>query len=216
MDIADDNPHPLRPHICPRCEYSLQAHPPKGICPECGYEYDDETVFLYGDALGEKSWFWNAPPISSAKLAIAGMLLPIAAAILMAAVAPLCGFLPLILVVYLMLAFIARGSRRILAGDLPTVQVKLGLGGFRQGNRQFGPMPFARNLKRRIPWHRARSIRLELLPGDQIRLLITPANWSFTPYQEYVHAILHCTPAQAAELQNRVEQWWGRPLALTA
>ncbi len=42
---ADD---PLRLDRCPDCGYLLTGLPERGICPECGFAYNEQMIVLYG------------------------------------------------------------------------------------------------------------------------------------------------------------------------
>src|SRR5213593_3772014 len=37
---------PLRLSFCPQCDYSLIGLPEEGICPECGYRYDQTYTIV--------------------------------------------------------------------------------------------------------------------------------------------------------------------------
>ena len=55
MTASNANLDPLRPTRCMRCGYALDGLADTGICPECGLEYDQSTIVLYGEARGNTS-----------------------------------------------------------------------------------------------------------------------------------------------------------------
>lgn len=63
---------PLRLDRCPDCGYSLCGLPEQGLCPECGFEYNDEMIVLYGWGTGNRATIFNR----SWKSVIIGMLIP--------------------------------------------------------------------------------------------------------------------------------------------
>src|SRR5690242_10129098 len=79
MSEANDNQNevadPLRPDRCPDCGYLFTGLPDAGTCPECGIEYDPETIVLYGYKTGHRSAvtlpFSNAMAVLLAIAAIA-------------------------------------------------------------------------------------------------------------------------------------------------
>ncbi len=46
------DPDALRLRSCPACEYSIDALPPEGVCPECGQSYDQRFIVLTGQGRG--------------------------------------------------------------------------------------------------------------------------------------------------------------------
>jgi hypothetical protein len=68
---------------CPGCGYSLAGSPDKGICPECGEEYDPQTIELTGEARGVHVTFANAAT-SQLKWMVLGRLIGVAILIAMA------------------------------------------------------------------------------------------------------------------------------------
>lgn len=47
---------PLRLDACPECGYALRGLPAEGTCFECGFDYDQGTIVLYGWPTGHRAY----------------------------------------------------------------------------------------------------------------------------------------------------------------
>jgi hypothetical protein len=59
MSVTATIPECLYATVCPNCGYPLEGLPETGICPECGREYAQTEVILYGYARGRHENFGN-------------------------------------------------------------------------------------------------------------------------------------------------------------
>jgi hypothetical protein len=207
MHVSDCYP-PLRLNVCPRCEYSLAAHPPSGVCPECGRAYEADEIVLYGYALGQRATGWNTrPPTIVAIVVSVGI--PLMYIVMGGRSHPLAA------------AFAGTGVIISLAIDLwrrhaaadgaGLAQVKLSPRGFHQGARTTGPLPFAHADTAPLrPWRRDLHVRVNLLQAGRVQLIIARNPTSWWPWRrEFVNADLAVEPGQLDAISRRISVWLG-------
>ena len=207
MDVPDCYP-PLRLNVCPRCEYSLTAHPPAGVCPECGRAYEADEIVLFGYAMGDRANRWNSRP--------AGLISVIAGA---AVALPFIWWsirgnpLGLTIWTFLLLSGLAADlwRRHADADGAGLVQVKLTPRGFRQGGRQPGPLPFERSdAKTLFPWSKDLKVRVNLLEAGRVQLIVARDRTRWWPgRRELVNADLAVEPGQLDAISRRISVWLG-------
>lgn len=208
-DVPECYP-PLRLNVCPRCEYALSAHPPQGVCPECGRAYDDaEEIVLYGYATSGQMTGGTAKAFSRFAVAVntafvVGVLLYMASNGSRTNAA-----------IWLFVLVVSLSSdlwRRLAAAKgLPLLQVKLTPRGFRQGKRGLGPCPFERNDAAPLhPWSAGLQVRFNFIESGRVQVVIAgePAPW--LPWRgEHVNAEVAVEPGQLQAIRGRIAKWLG-------
>ena len=189
---AEGGPLASPPARCPECGYALAWLPAAGRCPECGWEYDADTVVLFGEtSRHERTWADVAMAISAS-----------ASAVLIVLVVR-SGFEPLLLVsnagVIVGGYFYWRYTRG--GGDPATAetQVRLDPGGWatREG---VGRVTWRR-------WHPRHRVDLRSASDGRFRLLVYRAWWRF--WHVGVGVTFRADPGDAAEVRRRIEGWVG-------
>ncbi len=211
MSTTDD---PLRPTVCPRCEYALTGLPAVGVCPECGHPYDGDTVYLYGHAAGGRAQAWNGPVWSFRGLAFSWGMVVVWTAIL--GIAWRSGGLllrgPMVQVLFPLTTVIAATWRRTTSAGGPLVRVRLAMDGIGQIDRSSGPLPFdPDDATQLVPWRKVVRIRLVTKPGGRLRITLSNNDdwWRFRT--DYVDAVVKCDPEVVATLRERIAKWRGMP-----
>jgi hypothetical protein len=192
---------------CPRCEYSLEGLPLQGACPECGRDYDSDSIFLYGYGTGSKTTTFNRAPANAG----AQLIGPLMFLIYFVYTYYYRGFrmmggyflvMPIILAPYVWQWLMGRGSK--------LAQIKLTREGFAQGARQLGPVPFATSEAAKVtPWNRAGAVLLALQEGDRVHIKIGSAFRSWRLTRIYVEAIVDCTKEEMDSIARRINEWRG-------
>jgi hypothetical protein len=188
---------PLRLETCPSCGYALNGLPDEGLCPECGKYYDQYTVVLHGWSTGSKADVATARPwviVGWTGLVIwliwravrDGGRDPVSLGVAVATV-----------------FFIARGLWRRWSNEMPGLtQVRLNRDGCRQleSNRSvILPAP--------APWSEVRHVDLDLRGKGMVWLRIRCRTPLWRSAIIPVEAMLKCTPEQADELRERIDEW---------
>lgn len=202
----------LQLRACPRCDYPLIGLPPTGRCPECGREYDQISIYLYGFGTGGRASAWNQPKQTTRQLWGSGAFVVAYLAFLFAFSwwhlrAASQFFLNLLFIVPAFLIALWRKNRDEGSG---AVQVKLSPLGVRQSTRGIGLIPFERADRAKwIPWKRVRNLWLRQLEPNRIRLTLRTRRdrWQFA--KVLVDANLVCSKEEADFLLQRIRQWGG-------
>jgi hypothetical protein len=208
LDAASESPFRLQ--VCPRCDYSLTGLPEVGVCPECGREYDQQSIFLHGEAAGSRRNAWNSSGNQSlgrwiSSICLIGLYIGI-------------GFwhlhrvrfniFPLINVPIIVLPLLIGLWRKMSDQGSGLIQVKLTPQGVRQGIRGMGPIPYEANDRAKlIPWRTIRSVRVGQLRNDQAHLVLKSSDRSLRLTFQYVNANVRCPPEQIEALRSRLLQW---------
>jgi hypothetical protein len=202
---------PLRLEVCPRCDYSLTGLAAVGVCPECGREYDQFSVFLYGepaaselDAWGRQPTWWRSSLIGTGCVALLGFMF-----LSWTRYWGRLSIVELFLIAIFGLGFVLQLWSATRDRVWALTQVMLSPDGVRQAVRGPGPIPYELADQFVVfPWRAVRSVRLKRVSGDQILLTITSSmRWWEYGRVYYVNAKLRCTPAQADALELRISQW---------
>jgi hypothetical protein len=201
---------PLRLEVCPRCDYSLTGLAAVGVCPECGREYDQNTVVLYGNAAGSRRNAWSGGGQRSAgQWILTGCFA--------------CLYLALVIwggrrrhvsipqLFYVPMFFFSLGIalwRQMSDQGSGVVQVKMTPLGLRQGIRGMGPIPYERNDGAKlVPWSRIRKVQIKELGHGEVHLMIASYDHAWTFGVQYVNAKVRCTHEQTSALEVRISQW---------
>jgi hypothetical protein len=211
MSSAPSNPAAeeplLRPRNCPRCDYSLLGLPAVGVCPECGRAYDTTSVFLYGNALGQRANAWNRKPMRRREMIATSLPFLMLLAIYIFSRLRLDYFMAYFLpaTVIPLVTAIFRSQTDSGSG---VVQVRLTPIGFHQGTRQLGPIPYERCDRARLtPWSKKTFVTLTAKTQDRVEIQISP-RYVWWKYQvEPVHAEVACTSEELEVIQARIAAW---------
>jgi hypothetical protein len=196
---------PYRLLACPRCEYSLAAHPPAGTCPECGRIYSADEFVLYGYGMGERKNARNARPDSTKSLIVSGIVVVIVLFIYGRSLSRLS--FPFYLVI-VGSSFAIQLWRRFTEEGQGVVQLRLTPNGFRQGARQSGPIPFERNDRAALrPWRRKLDARVQMLNAGRAEIMIKAKRPWWMPTREYLHADVALEAEHVHELRKRMDAW---------
>jgi hypothetical protein len=192
---------PLRLGICPGCGYVLNGLPDEGLCPECGREYDQRTVVLYGWSRGLHA---NVTT-SSARVAL-GLWAMSSIGLIGQVFNPT---MPRGLVVGMTAFWLGTSAwtlwMRQSDRDTPgRIQVHLSDGGCVQLNHPPKPATDV------VPWGRIDDVMFgELAPGRyRLRLRCRGSFWKLDQLTNNpVDAEVQCTFEQADALRERIAYW---------
>lgn len=191
---------PLRLTICPECFYSLHGLPLKGACPECGQQYDQGGVVIYGWPLREA----QERVRSGISLWIGwGFLCAVYGAMIWGdrgrnpsnwiMLAILGGF-PLLRLL----------QRRLLYAPA-RLQVSFDASGIRI-NPKTGDLGFGR--RRFIPWRKIGQVRITPhKAGGYLIYVASPYIAWFLLLREYLRLVVELTDAQQGALYDRIQAW---------
>ena len=205
---ADD---PLRPAVCPRCDYPLTGLPVAGFCPECGRAYGDGTAHLYGYAAGSKARQTTGKPPSAVGLAFGW-----ATTLAMIGFVWVHGRGNTTSLIYLwtmpasLIGLAITTWRRQAGTGSGVVRVAIGPAGVSQGVRGFGPVPFERaDRATPVSWGKVRRVRVRPRRDGQVRLTLSSTDLWWMWRLDHVDAIVRCTPEQLAGVRERIDRWRG-------
>ncbi len=206
---AESTGDPLRPVVCPRCEYALAGLPATGVCPECGRAYGATEVVLYGYMAGRQ--FRQRKELSRQGLVWAWAVGAIGVGIDLASNfrrAPFgIRFIPwhmlgpaMCLVIFTRQAVANRGSGLL--------QVRLGPDGVRQGTRGLGVIPYEKaDAVPPTPWSDVRRVTTDVLPDGWLKITATAAEPGVRITQQPVNATVRCSRDALPPLRDRIAGW---------
>jgi hypothetical protein len=200
---------PLRPTVCPRCDYLLTGLSLPGVCPECGRAVDLASVYLYGWPAGGRNHQWGSAGRSWGVLAfrLSCGLLPFALFLMSNGLwrSPWVFWgIPVALVGAALSAWQFVAHRRT-----GTTRVRLGPDGVQQGERSLGDAPSfeAADAAATTPWSKVRRVVVRPLSGGRVRITLSNNDDWWKLRTDYVDAVVRC-PAEATDaLLRRIAAW---------
>jgi hypothetical protein len=199
---------PLRPTVCPRCEYALAGLPAAGICPECGRRYGGAAVYLYGYGAGSKGNAWSGPPATRWGLAVGWISMVVANVLILGGGRANPGrLLPLWILPFGVVSMVVSTWRARTDTGAGLVRVSLGPDGVGQRSRG-GVVPFERaDRATPVPWSKVRRVRLRLRRGGRVRITLSSTDLWWMWRLDHVDAVVRCPPDRVVALQQRIVGW---------
>jgi hypothetical protein len=191
---------PLRLERCPVCGYRLEGLMPRGVCPECGTPYDDNTIILHGWSRGT-----HERATTGTRRAFVGFMVLLLFQVLNATVnLAVRGTLFSIFVLACCAAAALYVVWRRFATDLPgLIQVHLSAEGCRQINN-----PKSNKRPSFTPWRAVNDLMMGPESPDVWRVRFRHVRaWWRRPFPIPVDAVVHCTDEQGWALRERVAAW---------